>query len=106
MLHKDVSKARARLFATRGQWAALILTATLGAVLFTFVDLTPRVEGDFFFSTDDPQLQSSVRIEEQFGSAPQIFVAAAAPRLASRDYLRRIHRLTEDLRSVEGIADV
>ena len=31
----------------------LAVCAILGVALFAFVDLTPTVEGDFFFSTDD-----------------------------------------------------
>ena len=96
---------RSRLLATADQWIALVVCAALGLILFTFVDLAPKVEADFFFATDDPQLQSSVRIEEQFGNAPQIFVAAQAPRLATRDYIQRLHRLTEDLRRVDGVDD-
>lgn len=65
-----------RLLRTTSQWAAIALCASLGIALFAFVDLTPEVEADFFFSTDDPQLQSARRIEQEFGSAPQIFVAA------------------------------
>jgi predicted RND superfamily exporter protein len=95
-----------RLLRTPSQWAAIAACATLGIMLFAFVDLTPHVEADFFFSTDDPQLQSARRIEQQFGSAPQVFVAARSERLVSRQYLRRLHNLTEDLRRVEGVADV
>jgi predicted RND superfamily exporter protein len=85
---------------------ALALCATLGMALFGFVDLTPKIEADFFFSTDDSQLQGARRIEQQFGTAPQIFVAASSKRLVSRQYLLRLHRLTEELRALDGVADV
>lgn len=97
---------RVRLLGTWAQGAAIALCAALGIALFTFVDLTPRVEGDFFFSTDDPQLQSSLRIEKEFGSAQQVFVAVGAPQLVSGAYLRRLHDLTEALRALPGVADV
>lgn len=95
-----------RLLHTASQWAAIALCAILGIALFAFVDLTPEVEADFFFSTDDPQLQSARRIEQEFGSAPQIFVAARSERLFSAQYLQRIRSLTEDLRRVDGVSDV
>lgn len=96
---------RARLLGTPGQWAALAFSASLGVALFGFVDLTPQVEADFFFASDDPQLQSSAQIEREFGYAPQVFVAAASVRIVSAEYLRRLHDLTEDLRAVDGVAD-
>ncbi len=89
--------ARSRLFGTWSQWAAITLCVLLGTALLAFVDLTPSVEGDFFFSTDDPQLQSSRRIENEFGSAQQVFVGVRADRLVAGEYLRRLRDLTEDL---------
>ena len=70
------------------------------------MDLTPEVEADFFFSTDDPQLQGNRLVEQQFGSAPQVFIVAPSEQLFSREYLRRIRALTEDLRDVDGVIDV
>ncbi len=95
-----------RLLGAWDQWAALALCAALGAGLFTFVDLTPQVQADFFFSTDDPQLKGSLEIDREFGQAQQILVAARAPELATRPYLEALHALTEDLRTVEGVTDV
>ncbi|MBI4265397.1 MAG: MMPL family transporter [Acidobacteria bacterium] len=95
-----------RLVPTAPQWAAIALCAALGLVLFAFVDLTPEVETDFFFSTDDPQLQGGRRIERDFGSAPQIFIAARSERLFSAPHLRRILALTADLQRVAGVVDI
>ena len=78
----------------------------LGTALFAFVNLTPVVEADFFFSTDDPQLQSARLIDRQFGSAPQIFIAARSQQLFSKQYLQRIGSLTEALARVDGVVDV
>lgn len=64
------------------------------------------MDADFFFSNDDPQLQSSLRIEREFGQAPQVFVAVTSPRTTTREYVRRVHALTEDLRRVDGVADI
>lgn len=95
----------AALLGTWPQWAALGLCAALGIALFTFVDLTPEVQADFFFSTDDPQLQSSLQIEKEFGRAQQVFVAVRSQHLVSREYLLRLRDLTEDLRKIEGVAE-
>ena len=95
-----------RLLRTPSQWIAIVVCAALGFALFAFVDLTPEVDADFFFATDDPQFQGVRRIEGEFGSAPQIFIAARADRLFSRQYLQRIQRLTTALARVDGVIDV
>ena len=96
---------RTRLFGCWSQWVALIVVVGLGSALFFFVDLTPRVEADFFFSRNDPQAQKSANIEEEFGGAPQVFVAVRSRELVSREYLSRLRQLTAGLQKVKGVAD-
>ena len=91
------------LLGTLSQWAAIAVCAALGFVVFAFVDLTPEIQADFFFSTDDPQLQTSLQIEREFGAAQQIFVAARSEKLESKDYLHRLRALTEALRQIDGV---
>src|SRR5687768_13145359 len=98
-------KTRARLFGCWSQWVACAVAVGLGCALFFFVDLTPRVEGDFFFSRNDPQAKKSASIEEEFGGAPQVFVAVRSRELVSRQYLVRLSKLTTDLEKVKGVAD-
>jgi predicted RND superfamily exporter protein len=95
-----------RLLRTPSQWAAVTACVLLAVALFAFVDLTPEVEADFFFSSDDPQLEGARQIERQFGSAPQIFVVARGEQLFSAPYLQRIRRLTNELGRVDGVMDV
>jgi predicted RND superfamily exporter protein len=100
-------RERSPLLGTLSQWIAIAACAGLGFAVYAFVDLAPKVQADFFFSTDDPQLQSSLEIGREFGdSAEQIIIAVHSPQLVSRDYLTRLHSLTEDLRKVRGIAEV
>jgi predicted RND superfamily exporter protein len=100
------SSAAPRLLRTPSQWAAVALCTLLAVALFAFVDLRPEVEGDFFFSTDDPQLASVRAIDREFGSAAQIFIAARSDELFSPGSLGRIRRLTNDLSRLEGVLDV
>lgn len=95
-----------RLLRTPSQWIAIAVCAALGGALFAFVDLTPEVEADFFFSSDDPQLDSARRIEREFAAAPQIFIAARTEQLFSGQSLQRIRSLTADLARVDGVIDV
>jgi predicted RND superfamily exporter protein len=97
---------RSRLLGTFSQWAALLVCAALGLALYFFVDLTPEVEANFFFSKNDPQAKKSASIEEEFGAAPQIFVAVRSRELVSRTYLLRLRELTNDLQGVKGVVDV
>ncbi|HWM23779.1 MAG TPA: MMPL family transporter [Chthoniobacterales bacterium] len=97
---------RSRLLGTLSQWAALLVCAALGLALYFFVDLTPEVEGDFFFSKNDPQARKSASIEKEFGAAPQIFVAVRSRELVSQTYLLRLRQLTNDLQDVKGVIDV
>lgn len=97
-------------------------SAALLAVALFAVDLTPRVESDFFFATDDPQLQASQEIERLFPSRPQVLLDAAGPSEKSEDtqgandeegpairspaYIERIGALTEALAALDGVAAV
>lgn len=89
-------------------WVAITIVGLLGVALW--VDLAPKVEAEFFFSEDDPQLQASLALDETYPSPPQIIlrVAGAAETAAasSPGYRDRIEALTEALASVEGITAV
>lgn len=89
-----------------GASLVLVLAATAVAFVALFVDLTPRVEGDFFFASDDPQLRASAEIEALFPSRPQVLVAARAPEPRSAEALERVRRLTGELEALPGVASV
>jgi hypothetical protein len=48
------------------------LTLVLFVVAVAFVDLAPRVDDQFFFASDDPQLQESNVIDRRFPSGSQL----------------------------------
>lgn len=83
--------------------AAVLVSTWL--VLFR-ADLSPKVEGDFFFSTDDPQLQESQRIGDLFPSSDQLLVSATAPDLFAAEYLERLRALTDKLAALPGVSSV
>lgn len=82
--------------------AFLALTGAAALAVVLFVDLSPRVDRDFFFSSDDPQLQQDRRILELFPLRPQAIVSAAGD-IYSLDYARRVGRLSRDLSEVDGV---
>ena len=82
--------------------AAAVLVACAAA--FTVVDLRPKVESDFFFSTDDPQLQSSQRIDALFPSKDQLLISATAPDITALDYVERVRVLTDELAALPAVS--
>ncbi len=92
----------------KAHWVSLAIAAAgLGAVL-AFVDLSPKVESDFFFSEDDPQLQMSNELNERYlGGGEEIVVVRVEDTAADPEvYRERIAELTEAFSGVEGVTSV
>jgi uncharacterized protein len=84
----------------------LALTILLLGLVIRFVNLKPVVGVNFFFSSDDPRFQEDAKIDKMFGSGSQLIVNVAAPDISSDQYLERMGRLTQQLRSVESVTSV
>jgi uncharacterized protein len=84
-------------------WVAAALAALAMAAVALFVDVSPRVEGDFFFAQDDPQMQASREVAERFPASPQIILRVEDLAGDEEAYQDRVAALTEDLLAVEGI---
>jgi predicted RND superfamily exporter protein len=81
----------------------LVLSLALAAAAVRVVDLSPRVEGDFFFADDDPQMQASRRVGEEFPLGAQ-FVLRVEDRGSEPDaYRARIAALFDALVAVDGV---
>jgi predicted RND superfamily exporter protein len=93
-----------RVWASRGApWIAAVV-AVLGAIVVAlYVDVSPRVEGDFFFADDDPQMQATREVAERFPSSQQIILRVEDLADDSAAYRDRIEALTDDLLTIEGI---
>jgi uncharacterized protein len=90
----------------RRHWLYLALTVLLLGLVTAFIDLKPRVDENFFFSSSDPRAQESDKIDRMFGGDSQLILAVAAPDISSPDYLERLGRLTQQLRSIESVDSV
>ena len=67
----------ARVWAARGAPGFAAALAVVGVVVVAlFVDVSPRVEGDFFFAEDDPQMQATREVAERFPGSPQVILRA------------------------------
>jgi len=87
------------------RWLILGFTAVCAGVFARFVDLTPPVESDFFFSSDDPELQADRRIDELFPAQEQVILAVRGD-IQSLKYGTRIHALSLKLLEVDGVTSV
>ncbi len=84
-------------------WLAPGLAALgLAAVAFV-VDLSPRVESDFFFAADDPQMRASRDVAEAFPSGAQLILRVSNEGGSQAEYRDGIVELTTELLAVEGV---
>jgi predicted RND superfamily exporter protein len=84
-------------------WGAATIALAALALVARFVDLSPRVEGEFFFAEDDPQMQASAAVGARFPSGAQIILRVEDLARDPDAYRQRIAALTEELLAVEGI---
>jgi len=83
----------------------LLATAILFALVAVFVDLKPEVDENFFFSSSDPQLGESKKIQKQYPAPSQILLAVAG-NISSPRYLSRIQKLTHKIQSIDAVTTV
>jgi len=84
-------------------WAACALAALSVVAVIGFVDLSPKVEGEFFFADDDPQMQASRFVAERFPAGAQLILRVADRGGAPDAYAARVGALTEGLRVLPGV---
>ena len=87
-------------------WLLLALIASLIGLVPIFVDLTPHVDEDFFFSVKDPQFQQSRMIEQSFPNQSQLILSVSTPDISSERYLQGIQRLTEKIKAIDAVVGV
>src|SRR5512135_339277 len=79
-----------------------VLTILFLFLVFRYVDLKPRVDQNFFFSSDDPQLQADRQIAKIFVEEPQLILSAMGE-IRSPNYLRKVRLLTSELSALAEI---
>jgi predicted RND superfamily exporter protein len=87
-------------------WWMLLVTAGLFVLVATLVDLKPVVDQNFFFSSRDPALRQSEKINERFRTSPELILAVSSHDISSPKYLGRIARLTQEIRSIDEVTSV
>jgi predicted RND superfamily exporter protein len=84
----------------------LVITGAFLLLVATFVDLKPVVDQNFFFSTTDPGIQQTKKIEQRFPSQPEVILAVSSRDISSLRYLGRIQRLTQRAHTIGGVSAV
>src|SRR5256714_5161428 len=87
-------------------WEMLGVTVLLFVLVAGFVDLKPAVDENFFFSTTDPGVRESKKVEQRFPSQPQLILAVSSQDISSPRYLGRIQRLTQQLEAIDEVSAV
>src|SRR5207245_5339632 len=93
-----------RLTRPGAHWEMVAVAAVLFVLVAVFVDLKPVVEENFFFSTSDPGLGQSNKIDQRFPSQPQLVLTVSSSEISSPRYLERIQKLTQQAESVDGVS--
>src|SRR2546430_16930642 len=83
-------------------WLMLVIAGVLFFLVATFVDLKPVVDQNFFFSTNDPGILQTKKIERRFPSQPEVILAVSSRDISSQRYLSRIQRLTQRAHTIGG----
>jgi len=84
-------------------WVTTAL-AVVGVVVTTlFVDVSPRVEGEFFFADDDPQMVASRLVAERFPAGAQAILRVARLSPDTTGFGATIDALTDDLLAAPGV---
>ena len=102
---KSVGPLRIPLVAG-AHWWVLVLTAVFLVLVAAFVDLTPNVDENFFFSTGDPSLRQSKTISHRFPSQAQLVLDVSSSDISSPRYLSRIARLTQRVKDIDEVTNV
>ena len=87
-------------------WLMLLVTGMLFALVAAFVDLKPVVDENFFFSSKDPQLRQTKKIEKQFPSQTEVIFAVSSHDISSPRYLGRMQKLTQQLKEIDAVSSV
>jgi predicted RND superfamily exporter protein len=93
-----------RLWTSRTGAGLAVGLAALGVTLVALlVDLSPKVEGDFFFAEDDPQMLASRQVSERFPGGEQVILRVEDLVGDSTAYRERVGALATELLAVDGV---
>src|SRR5919198_637028 len=97
---------RDKLIPFGSHWAMLGVTTVLFVLVALVVDLRPVVDENFFFSTSDPGVRQTKKIEQHFPSKPELILTVSSRDISSPRYLERIQKLTRRIDEIDGVTSI
>ena len=88
------------------EWLLALLCVVLVSAVVAWTDLSPKVESDFFFSPEDPQIEATREMRRRFPAPEQVVIRIASSDITSMAYQRSIRELTSALDTVTGVSAV
>ncbi|MCF7907462.1 MAG: MMPL family transporter [Candidatus Omnitrophica bacterium] len=84
----------------------ILLTAANIFVIAKYIDLTPQVDQNFFFSSHDPQAQAEGRISKIFKRQDDQLIISAEGKIDSPLYLKKVEDLSAKINALPQIISV
>jgi uncharacterized protein len=93
-------------FLSKETGAFFILTILLISVLVKYVDLTPYVDNNFFFSSEDPHYQADNEISKLFTRKDSQIIISVTGDIFSSDYKNKIRQFSDLLLTFDNVTGV
>jgi predicted RND superfamily exporter protein len=87
-------------------WTFLALTVLSIFALISFVDLSPHVDQEFFFSSDDPNYQADKQISRLFTRKDSQIIISVKGDIFSKEYAEKIEHLSDLLTKFDAVSSV
>jgi len=87
-------------------WTFVCLTVLCLGILFFFIDLTPHVDYDVFFSPDDPSYKADVEISRLFPRNDSQLIISVTGNIYSSEYKEKMKKLGDHLSELNHVSDV
>lgn len=84
----------------------VVLTCLSLVVLNRYIDFTPHVDYDFFFSNEDSHYQADTNISKVFTRKDSQIIISISGNIYSEEYSKKIKNLTSVLTSIDGVTGV
>lgn len=84
----------------------MLLTILGGAILLRYIDFTPHVDYDFFFSNEDTHYKADTDISKVFTRKDSQIIISVSGNIYAKDYENKIRNLSSILKTVNGVTGV
>lgn len=84
----------------------LFLTLLSAVILFKYIDFTPHVDYDFFFSNEDAHYQADTNISKLFTRKDSQIIISVSGNIYSKTYAEKIKHLNSIIKGMKGVTGV